>query len=185
MTTLYVDTTARYQNAATSELCARIIVENGAPIIYRPISKSVTEDVINWPEAHFATPKGRTPQQSNALETCDTLSAEFFMAKHIVINLPLTGGVIPGSFKAWVDMIALADNDMDDDCAGGFRTKSATLVVASGGLKAGSEMDNLTPQLICLLDFIGVQDVNIISADQTTPPSPSQTQWSEPLAMAA
>jgi hypothetical protein len=38
-------------------------------------------------------------------------------------------------------------------------------------------MDSLTPQLISMLDFIGVNDVEILSADQTSPSGAAHPEW--------
>ena len=40
------------------------------------------------------------------------------------------------------------------------------MVITSGGTKIGSEEDFLTPWLKLMLNFFGIMDVKIISADQ-------------------
>lgn len=172
MTTLYVDTTARFQNLATSNLASRILIQYGEPVIYRPISETTAQAARIWPGAYFTKPDDRSSEQLEALETSQSLAAEFFAADNFVINIPLAGGTIPYSFLGWIDLISYSDQDIPE----GFQDKSATLVVASGGLKAGSERDDLTPQLTHLLNAIGITNVTIVAADQFTPPAKGTQQ---------
>ena len=47
-----------------------------------------------------------------------------------------------------------------------MKAKKAYLVITSGGTKLNSSEDFLTPWLKFILNFFGIDDVQIISADQ-------------------
>ena len=71
--------------------------------------------------------------------------------------------------KAWVDMIArarLTFRYTDNGPVGLLEGKRAILVVASGGVAVDSDFDFATPYLRRALNFIGITDITVISADR-------------------
>jgi FMN-dependent NADH-azoreductase len=75
---------------------------------------------------------------------------------------------IPASLKAWIDLISRARKTFrytEDGPEGLLKGKKAYILLASGGTKAGSEIDFATPYLKHALKFVGIEDVTIIAAD--------------------
>ena len=69
--------------------------------------------------------------------------------------------------KAWVDLVArarLTFRYTENGPEGLLENKTAYLVMASGGVPIGSEMDLATKYLVQVLGFIGITDVKIIDA---------------------
>ena len=97
------------------------------------------------------------------------LVAELENAEHIVIASPIYNFSIPATLKAWVDLIArvgLTFRYTDNGPVGLLENKKATVVMASGGVPIGSDMDMASSYLKFALAFIGISNVNIIDASQ-------------------
>jgi FMN-dependent NADH-azoreductase len=76
---------------------------------------------------------------------------------------------IPATLKAWIDMIArarLTFRYTENGPVGLLSGKKAYLIVATGGVPVGSELDFATPYLRHALRFIGITDVEIVVADR-------------------
>jgi FMN-dependent NADH-azoreductase len=111
----------------------------------------------------------RTPEQQQALAFSDLLVQELMAADVLVIGAPIYNFGIPASLKSWVDLIARAGLTFKFSEAGpeGLLVgKKAYLVVTSGGVEVGSPYDLATPYLRQVLGFVGITDVEVISADR-------------------
>ncbi len=76
---------------------------------------------------------------------------------------------IPAALKAWIDMIArarLTFRYTADGPEGLLKGKKAYLVYASGGVPVNSAADFATPYLRHALAFVGITDVEVITADR-------------------
>ncbi len=122
-----------------------------------------------WIGANFTGDQHRTPAQSAALAESDALVAELKAADTLVIGAPMYNFGVPAALKAWIDQIARARVTFrytPEGPQGLLTGKTAYLVVASGGTKAGSDADFVTDYLRHILGFIGIKDVTVITADQ-------------------
>ena len=76
----------------------------------------------------------------------------------------------PATLKAWSDLVARIGETFkfkeNGRREGLLRNKRAYLVITSGGTKLNSKEDFLTPWLKFILNFFGIEKVDIISADQ-------------------
>ncbi len=120
--------------------------------------------------AGFYTPAAmRSSEQAESLLLSDLLVQELQAADIVIIGAPIYNFGIPASLKAWVDLIARAGLTFSFSAAGAeglLHDKKAYLVVTSGGVEVGSPHDLATPYLRQLLGFVGITDVEVVSADQ-------------------
>ncbi len=76
----------------------------------------------------------------------------------------------PATLKAWSDLAARIGETFrfkpNGRREGLLKNKHAYLVITSGGTKLNSSEDFLTPWLKFILNFFGIEKVDIISADQ-------------------
>ena len=76
---------------------------------------------------------------------------------------------MPASLKAWVDMVArarLTFRYTENGPEGLLKQKKAYLVVGSGGVPVDSEMDYATPYMRHALRFLGITDIDVVTAAQ-------------------
>jgi len=158
------------QSRALSEKLVDRLRTAGAQVTQRDIGQTpppiITED---WVTANFTPEEDRTAQQSEILAPSDRLVAEIEAADTLVIGLPIYNFGVPAAFKAWIDQIARAGRTFKYSASGPvglLEGKKAYIVIASGGTKAGSEIDFATPYIRHVLGFIGITDAEIIAADQ-------------------
>lgn len=122
-----------------------------------------------WIEATFTAEEDRDSGHRDALAFSDNLVAELQAADTIIIGTPMYNFGIPAVLKAWVDLIArarLTFHYTENGPEGLLKGKKAYIVVATGGVPVGSPMDFATPYLKQALAFVGIDDVEIIAADQ-------------------
>ena len=88
----------------------------------------------------------------------------------IIISAPIYNYGPPATLKAWCDLAARVGETFrfkpNGRREGLLKNKRAYLVVTSGGTKLNSSEDFLTPWLKFILNFFGIEKVDVISADQ-------------------
>ena len=138
-------------------------------VVRRDVADGVPFVDQSWIESNFTPAESRSPEQREALSYSDSLVAELQHADVVVIGVPVYNFSIPASLKAWIDMIArarLTFHYTDNGPEGLLEGKKAYLVVATGGVAVGSQLDFATPYLRHALSFIGITDVEIIAAEK-------------------
>lgn len=152
----------------------RLSQTGGANVTTRDLA---AEDVPYVSEARFAanlTPAGeRTPEQAELAAISDTLIAELQTADTIVIATPIYNFGAPASLKAWADLVARAGTTFkytETGPVGLLEGKQAVLAIASGGTPIGAEFDYMSSWLTFFLGFLGIGDVQIVSAAGTMGP---------------
>lgn len=170
-TILHIDASARHEGSVSRDLTARIIEAlPKARVITRDVADTplphITED---WVGANFTPADARSNAQKAVLAQSDALVAELEAADTIVIGLPVYNFGVPAALKAWIDQVGRAGRTFkytETGPVGLLEGKRAIVAVASGGTKAGSEIDFATPYLRHFLGFIGITDVQFVTADQ-------------------
>ena len=122
-----------------------------------------------WIGANFTPEETRTDAQREALAYSDSLVAELEEADIVVIGTPMYNFSIPASLKAWIDMVTRARKTFrytEKGPEGLLKNKKAYVVVATGGVGVGSDLDFVTPYLRHILSFVGIDDVDVIAADR-------------------
>ncbi len=170
-TILHIDASARFEGSATRDLTARIVAAHpDARVITRDLANTALPQVSEaWVNAKATPADDLTEAQKNELALSDGLIRELQAADTVVIGLPVYNFTLPASLKAWVDLVArpgLTFRYSEQGPEGLLKDKRAILAMASGGTKAGSEIDFATPYMRHILGFLGITDVTVIAADQ-------------------
>lgn len=172
---LRIDASMRRTGSNTRALADRVIErlterDPAAKVTVRDLAANPLPFIDEaWIGANFTDPAARTEDQQAALARSDALVAELRAADTIVIGVPVYNFGIPAALKAWIDLIARARETFRYTEAGPeglLKDKRAILVVASGGTKAGSEIDFATGYMRHILGFVGITQVELVAADQ-------------------
>ncbi len=169
---LRIDSSARGDGSETRALNDRLISRIEATADITVIHRDLAADApgfVNeaWVGANFTDPDARSVTQAAQLEASDALVAELEAADVIVIGAPIYNFNIPAVLKAWIDMVARAGVTFrygENGPEGLLKDKKAYVVMASGGVTMGSAMDFALPYIRYILGFIGIHDVEFISA---------------------
>lgn len=167
---LRIDASARREGSVSRDLTDRIIARfPGATVTTRDLAPGLP--LINeiWVGANFTPEADRTPDQRATLALSDDLIAEVKAADTLVIGLPIYNFGVPATLKAWVDQVARAGVTFrytETGPEGLLTGKRAIVAVASGGTEAGSEIDFATGYIRHVLGFIGIAEVDFVTADR-------------------
>ncbi|MEL6913804.1 MAG: NAD(P)H-dependent oxidoreductase [Pseudomonadota bacterium] len=169
-TILRIDASARKEGSVTRALSDKVIARlDAGRVITRDLSDGIALLDEGWLAANWTAPDERSEAQTAALAGSDALIEELREADTLVIGAPIYNFGIPAALKAWVDQVARAGVTFkytDTGPVGLLEGKRAIIVTASGGTKVGSEIDFATGYLTFALGFIGIEDVQIVAADQ-------------------
>lgn len=170
---LHINASARVDGSVTRDISTQLVQQlqhqQDAAIVSRDLAKGVEFIDANWIGANFTDPAARSPEQNNALALSDSLVAELEQATHIVIAAPIYNFSVPASLKAWIDQVARARVTFrytENGPEGLLKGKKAYLVVASGGVPLGSEVDYASTYLRHVLGFLGIVDVTLVNANE-------------------
>lgn len=168
-TILRIDASARREGSVSRDLTDRIIARLGkdARVITRDLAGGLPLIDEAWVGANFTPADQRTDAQRETLALSDELVAELKAADTLVIGLPVYNFGVPAALKAWVDLVARAGVTFaytEEGPKGLLEGKRAILVMASGGVPAGSPVDYATTYMKHLLGFVGITDVEIVAA---------------------
>ncbi len=169
-TILHINSSARNTGSLSRDLTSDLVARHdGATVITRDLAQSpvpqITED---WIGASFTPADQRSDAQKDTLRLSDALVDELIAADSIVIGLAMYNFSVPAALKAWIDHVARPGrsfNYTETGPVGLLTGKRAIIVMATGGVPAGSDMDHAAPYLKFFLGFLGITDVTIIAAD--------------------
>ncbi len=167
---LHIDSSADMNNSITRALTARILARfDGARVTRRDVAATPLPQIDDtWVNVRNTAPEARTPAQLEAFALSDTLIAELKAADVIVIGAPVYNFAIPASLKAWIDLIARAGETFRYTASGpeGLVTGKRVIVAsANAGTPPGADHDYNTRYLRFVLGFMGMTDVEVVSAD--------------------
>ena len=168
-----IDSSARKKGSTSRALAKKIlnkIKKKGDEVIYRDLDDEMlfvtglTESGMKIDE------KDQTEHHKKMFELSDKLVSELKDSDIIIISAPIYNYGPPATLKAWSDLVARIGETFrfkpDGRREGLLKNKRAYLVITSGGTKLNSKEDFLTPWLKFILNFSGIDKVDIISADQ-------------------
>jgi len=121
-----------------------------------------------WLTALSTAEADRSPKQQAKVAYTDKLVAELLEADILVIGLPMYNFSVPSMLKAWVDHIARAGitfSYTENGAVGLLEGKKVFLVAAMGGIHETSATDFLRPYMKQIMAFIGLSNVQFITAD--------------------
>lgn len=125
-------------------------------------------------EGFYAPAEAMTPTLREATALSDELIAELKSAHTLLIAAPIYNFSIPSALKAWIDQIVRIGHTFGFDgqqFTGLVTGPRAVLALAygAGGYQGPlSAMDHLKPYLTQLLGFLGIQHIDVLSAEGTT-----------------
>ena len=168
-----IDSSAR-KKGSTSRALAKKVLEKikkpGDEVIYRDLDdemlfvSGLTESGMKIDE------KDQTEEHKKMFNLSDKLVTELKDSDVIIISAPIYNYGPPATLKAWSDLAARVGETFrfrpDGRREGLLKNKRAYLVITSGGTKLNSKEDFLTPWLKYILNFFGIEKVDVISADQ-------------------
>ncbi|KPQ18165.1 MAG: FMN-dependent NADH-azoreductase [Rhodobacteraceae bacterium HLUCCO18] len=168
---LRIDASARRAGSVSRDLVDRIIdrIAPTAIVTTRDLAHGLPLIDEAWVGANFTPAHDRTDDQRATLALSDTLIAELRAADTLVIGLPIYNFGVPATLKAWVDQVARAGVTFrytEHGPEGLLQGKRAIVAVASGGTEAGSEIDFATGYIRHMLAFIGITEVEFVTADR-------------------
>ena len=157
----------------TDKIVARLVAQTpNAKVVERDVAQALTQIDGAWVGAAYTPAEARTAEQNAALALSDTLIAEIHAADVIVIGAPVYNFGITGPLKNWIDQIARVNETFAYTETGpkGLVTHAPRVIVAytSGGVPMGSGYDLATPYIRQVLGFIGITNVEFVSAEGTS-----------------
>lgn len=183
---LLVNASSRYQGsltrAASAEIAQYLALENDLVVNERDVAAGLPFVDEQWVNANFTDAAKRNDAQRQTLAQSDLLVKELHAAKQLVIGVPVYNFTIPATLKAWIDLVARARETFrytENGPEGLLNIEKAWLVVASGGVPIGSNMDFATGYLRQILGFLGINNVNIIDANQWLKQNDRQQQLAD------
>jgi len=168
-----IDSSARKKGSTSRALAKKVldkIRKPGDEVIYRDLDdemlfvSGLTESGMKIDE------KDQTEDHKKMFELSDKLVRELKESDAIIISAPIYNYGPPATLKAWSDLAARVGETFrfkpDGRREGLLKNKRAYLIVTSGGTKLNSKEDFLTPWLKFILNFFGIEKVDVVSADQ-------------------
>ena len=168
-----IDSSAR-KKGSTSRLLAKKLLEKirkpEDEVLYRDLDdemlfvSGLTESGMKIPEDQ------QTEEHKKMFNLSDKLVHELKECDIMIISAPIYNFGPPATLKAWSDLAARVNDTFkfskEGKRIGLVNDKKVYIVITSGGTKVNGEDDYLTPWLVKTLNFFGIKDIEIISADQ-------------------
>ena len=168
-----IDSSARKEGSTSRALAKKLLNKIKKPddeVIYRDLNdemvfvSGLTESGMNIDE------KDQNENHKKMFKLSDQLVKELKESDVIIISAPIYNYGPPATLKAWSDLAARVGDTFrfkrNGRREGLLKNKIAYLVITSGGTKLNSNEDFLTPGLKFILNFFGIDKVEVISADQ-------------------
>ena len=168
-----IDSSARKDGSTSRALAKKVLEKIKKPedeVIYRDLNEEMvfvtglTESGMNIAE------KDQNENHKKMFKLSDQLVRELKESDVIIISAPIYNYGPPATLKAWSDLAARVGETFrfksNGRREGLLKNKRAYLVITSGGTKLNSNEDFLTPWLKYILNFFGIEKIDIICADQ-------------------
>jgi len=168
-----IDSSARKDGSTSRALAKKLLNKIKKPddeVIYRDLNdemvfvSGLTESGMNIDE------KDQNENHKKMFKLSDQLVKELKESDIIIISAPIYNYGPPATLKAWSDLAARVGETFrfkpNGRREGLLKNKKAYLVITSGGTKLNSSEDFLTPWLKFILNFFGIEKIDIICADQ-------------------
>ncbi len=168
-----IDSSARKEGSTSRSLAKKLLNKIKNPedeVIYRDLNdemvfvSGLTESGMNIDE------KDQNENHKKMFKLSDQLVNELKESDVIIISAPIYNYGPPATLKAWSDLAARVGETFrfkpNGRREGLLKNKRAYLVITSGGTKLNSDEDFLTPWLKFILNFFGIEKIDIICADK-------------------
>jgi FMN-dependent NADH-azoreductase len=152
------------------ELIDRLLALHPDAIVQqRDLNQDIAFIDENWVAANFTPVDQRSEAQRELLAFSDKLIDEIKQADAIVLTTPMYNFGIPATLKAWIDLISRAGVTFRytaEGPVGLIKGKRVDIVITTGGVPLQSPVDFVSDYLKQVFRFIGIEDINVIGADQ-------------------
>ena len=168
-----IDSSARKEGSTSRALAKKLLNKIKKPedeVIYRDLNdemvfvSGLTESGMN------IDLKDQNENHKKMFELSNQLVKELKESDIIIISAPIYNYGPPATLKAWSDLAARVGETFkfkpNGRREGLLKNKKAYLVITSGGTKLNSKEDFLTPWLKFILNFFGIEKIDLICADQ-------------------
>ena len=168
-----IDSSARKDGSTSRALAKKVLEKIKKPedeVIYRDLNEEMvfvtglTESGMNIDQ------KDQNENHKKMFKLSDQLVKELKESDVIIISAPIYNYGPPATLKAWSDLAARVGETFkfkpNGRREGLLKNKRAYLVITSGGTKLNSKEDFLTPWLKFILNFFGIDKIEVINADQ-------------------
>lgn len=164
---LHIDTSINGDNSASRRISAQIVSNLQAQ---HPAASVTYRDLAAVPLPHLTLDQFATADSQDVL-------AQFQSADIVVIGTGMYNFTVPSQLKAWIDRILIAGQTFrytDTGPKGLAGGKRVIIALARGGYYAEGTptafLEHAETYLRGVFAFIGVQDVEFVSADGTAIP---------------
>ena len=168
-----IDSSARKKGSTSRALAKKLlkkIKKPGDKVIYRDLDNEMVFVSGLTESGMKIAKKDQTKMHKKMFKLSDTLVRELKESDIIIISAPIYNYGPPATLKAWSDLAARIGETFrfkpNGRREGLLKNKRAYLVITSGGTKLNSDEDFLTPWLKFILNFFGIEKIDIICADQ-------------------
>ena len=168
-----IDSSARKEGSTSRALAKKLLNKIKKPkdeVIYRDLDDEMVFVSGLTESGMKIEKKDQTENHKKMFELSDTLVKELKESDIIIISAPIYNYGPPATLKAWSDLAARVGETFrfkpNGRREGLLKNKRAYLVITSGGTKLNSSEDFLTPWLKFILNFFGIEKIDIICADQ-------------------
>mgnify|MGYP001462953059 CR=1 FL=1 len=168
-----IDSSARKEGSTSRALAKKLLDKIKKPddeIVYRDLNDEMVFVSGLTESGMKIEKKDQTEHHKKMFDLSDKLVKELKESDIIIISAPIYNYGPPATLKAWSDLAARVGETFrfkpNGRREGLLKNKRAFLVITSGGTKLNSKEDFLTPWLKFILNFFGIEQINIISADQ-------------------
>ena len=168
-----IDSSARKKGSTSRALARKLLAKIKKPgdeVIYRDLDDEMVFVSGLTESGMKIEKKDQTEHHKKMFELSDTLVKELKDSDIIIISAPIYNYGPPATLKAWSDLAARVGETFrfkpNGRREGLLKDKKAYLVITSGGTKLNSNEDFLTPWLKFILNFFGIEKIDIICADQ-------------------
>ncbi len=147
----------------------KILDRDGATIVDRDLSKGVSLLSQEMITAFYTNPDDLEAGQKELLIESNTYVQEIKDADVIVFGAPIYNFSVPGSVKAYFDLLArvgVTFKYTEQGPQGLLDNKKVYVAMASGGVPFNSEVDYASKLIRQFLAFLGITDVTFVPADQ-------------------
>ena len=168
-----IDSSARKEGSTSRALAKKLLNKIKKPddeVIYRDLDDEMVFVSGLTESGMKIEKKDQTEHHKKMFELSDTLVKELKDSDTIIISAPIYNYGPPATLKAWSDLAARIGETFrfkpNGRREGLLKNKRAYLIITSGGTKLNGKEDFLTPWLKFILNFFGIEKIDIISADQ-------------------
>lgn len=165
---LRIDSSIKGGASVTRKLTDKLAERLGATKVIERETQGLPQIDGAWLGAAYTPADARTDDHKATLALSDQMIEELRTADAIVIGMPLYNFGVTGPLKSWIDQICRVGETFkygENGPVGLLANKPVYVVYASGGVPMGSAVDFASGYLKQVLGFVGLTNVQFISAE--------------------